>query len=212
MEIKNMNAAANIKKAQVENQVHELIKKRWSPYAYSDRPVSNEDLRSLFEAARWSASCYNDQPWYYIVATRDQKEEYDKLLSCLVEANQEWAQRAPVLALGVARSNFTHNGRKNRHALHDLGQASANLTVEATSRGLHVHQMAGIEPDKARKAYGIPDGFEVFTALAIGYAALPEEAPEELRKKDETPRSRRPLSETVFGGSWGQTHAAIDKL
>jgi nitroreductase len=206
-----MKAAQNIKYAQAGYPVNDLIRKRWSPYVYSSRPVDDDDLRSLFESARWSASCFNDQPWYYIMASREQGEEYEKLLSCLVEGNRQWARQAPVLALGIVRTSFERNGNDNAHAFHDLGQASANLTVEATGRGLSVHQMAGIVPEKARGIYKIPDGFEAFTALAIGYTAPTEEGPKTFRKRDETPRRRRPLNETVFGGAWGKSHPIIDK-
>jgi len=199
-----------LREAPVDYPVHDLIKQRWSPYAYSDRTVSADDLRSLFEAARWAASCYNDQPWYYIVARREQTIEFARLLSCLTEGNQQWAQHTPVLALGIARKNFTHNGKANRHALHDLGQASAYLTLEATARGLQVHQMAGIHPDKAREIYGIPEDAEVITAVAIGYADDSESAPEALRAKDKARRGRRPISEFVFEGAWGKAHSVFE--
>ncbi|MCK4656779.1 MAG: nitroreductase family protein, partial [candidate division Zixibacteria bacterium] len=101
----------DIKLAQTDHPVHELVAKRWSPYAYSDKPVSADDLRSLFEAARWAPSSYNEQPWFYIVGTKDDPEQYEKVLSCLVEMNQQWAKAAPVLALGVASSTFKRNGK-----------------------------------------------------------------------------------------------------
>ncbi len=126
------------------------------------------------------------------------------MLSCLVEANQAWAERAPVLALGVVRLNFERNGRPNRVAHHDLGLASAQLTIEATRRGLAVHQMAGIVPERACEVYRIPDEFEPLTALAIGYPGNPDGAPAELQKRDQTPRTRRKLTEFVFGSRWNE--------
>src|SRR5579872_15138 len=117
--------------------IHELIAKRWSPYCFAPDPVPLGDLRALFEAATWAASSYNEQPWRYIVATKDNGEEFAKLLSCLVEGNQAWAKEAPVLALGCASLKFAHNGKPNAAALHDLGQASATLSLEATARGLY---------------------------------------------------------------------------
>src|ERR1700676_5394072 len=128
-------------KAVTDYPVHDLIAARWSPYSFADRSVGDEDLHSLFEAARWAASSYNEQPWSYIVATREQNDEFERLLSCLVEANQRWASSAPVLALGVASLNLSRNGKPNRAAIHDLGQASFSLALEATARGLFVHQM-----------------------------------------------------------------------
>ncbi len=191
---------SEVKTAATDHPVHELIAKRYSPYVFDPRAVSDDDVKSLFEAARWSSSSFNEQPWRYIVATRDNQEEFKRLLSCLVEPNQAWAKDAGVLALGVVRTTFTRNDTPNRVAEHDLGAASASLTFEATSRGLLVHQMAGILPDKAREEYGVPEGYDVVTALAIGYAGSPEGAA--LGERDTAPRTRRPLSELVFATRW----------
>jgi nitroreductase len=190
------------KPATPAHPVQELITQRWSPYAFSDRPVSEDDLRSLFEAARWAASSYNEQPWRYIVATKATPTEFERLLSCLVEGNQAWAKAAPVLALGCTSLNFVLDNKPNSAAEHDLGLASATLTLEATARGLVVHQMIGILPEKARELYRVPDGFRPLTGLAIGYAANPDMLPENLRARDVAPRTRRPLAEFVFGGQW----------
>lgn len=192
-----------IKKATTDHAIQEVLTKRWSPYAFSDRAVSDEDLRSLFEAARWAASSYNEQPWSYIVAAREQRSEFDRILSCLVEGNQAWAKAAPVLALGVATLHFKRGGKVNTVALHDLGLAAGNLVVEATARGLSVHQMVGILPDRARELYQIPDGSEAVTGIAIGYAGDPDTLPERLKPRDLSPRERKPLCEFVFGNSWG---------
>jgi nitroreductase len=191
------------KQATPDYAVHELITRRWSPYAFSDRPVSDDDLRSLFEAARWAASSYNEQPWSYLVATKANPAEFERLLSCLIEGNQAWAKAVPVLALGCTSLQFARNGKPNAAAIHDLGLASANLTLEATARGLSVHQMIGILPDKAREVYDIPQGVQPLTGLAIGYAADPASLPEKLKERDLAPRSRKPLAEFVFSGKWG---------
>jgi nitroreductase len=192
-------------KAVTDYPVHDLIASRWSPYNFADRSVSNEDLRSLFEAARWAASSYNEQPWSYIVAKKEDANEFERLLSCLVEGNQAWAKTASALALGVSRLNFARNNKPNRAAIHDLGLAAGNLVLEATARGLAVHQMAGILPDKARELYSIPDGHEPLTGLAIGYAGNPADLPKELRARDGARRPRKPLKEFVFGGKWDVT-------
>jgi nitroreductase len=190
--------------------IHELIAGRWSPYALCDRPVSEDDIRSLFEAARWAASSYNEQPWSYIVATKSNPAEFERLLSCLVEANQPWAKAAPVLALGCAKLTFTHNGKPNGAALHDLGLASATLTFEAMTRGLYVHQMGGILPEKARELYGIPEGVQPLTGLAIGYAADPSILPDGYKQRDLATRQRKPLAEFVFGGQWGAASTILN--
>src|SRR5215208_2260047 len=197
------------KQATPDHPIHELLARRWSPYAFADRPVSEEDLRSLFEAARWAASSYNEQPWSYIVATKSGLEEFERLLSCLVEGNQAWAKAAPVLALGCTSLRFALNGKPNAAAVHDLGLASASLTLEATARGLFVHQMIGILPDRARELYRIPEGVQPLTGLAVGYAADPGGLPEKYRERDLAPRTRKPLADFVFGGAWGSASGLL---
>lgn len=193
------------KQANPDHPIHELIAQRWSPYAFADRPVSTEDLRSVFEAARWAASSYNEQPWSYIVAVKHDEDAFQALLSCLVEGNQGWASAAPVLAIGCTNLKFTRNGQPNAAAVHDLALASANLTFEATARGLFVHQMIGILPDKARDLYGIPEGVQPVTGLAIGYAADPNTLTEKYQERDLAARGRKRVSQFVFGGEWGET-------
>ncbi len=156
-----------INRATPDHPFHEFIAKRWRPYDFANREVSDEDLFSLFEAARWAPSSYNEQPWSYIVATRAQRSEFERLLSCLVEGNQLWAKTASILALGVATLSFKRNDKPNKAAIHDLGPAAGNLVLEATARGLSVHQLIGILPDRARELYEIPDGSEAVTGIAI---------------------------------------------
>jgi nitroreductase len=192
----------NIKNAATDHPILKLLAERWSPYCFEDRPVSEADLRSLFEAARWAASSYNEQPWNYLVATQENYPEFERLLSCLVEANQAWAKAAPVLVLGVVSLQFAKNKQDNRAAVHDLGLAAGNLSAEATARGLSVHQMIGILPDKAREIYQIPEHFEAWTAMAIGYNADPANMPTALKERDMATRQRRPLKDFVFAGHW----------
>jgi nitroreductase len=197
------------KKASTDFPIHQLLSERWSPYAFQDRPVSATDLRSLFEAARWSASSYNEQPWSYIVTTQESPDQFQQLLSCLTEGNQIWAKDAPVLALGIASLKFLLNGKDNRAAVHDLGAASCNLAVEATARGLYVHQMIGILPDQARDRFAIPNGFEAWTGMAIGYQGDPMTLPDGLKERDLNPRQRKPINQFVFSGKWGNTSSLV---
>lgn len=201
----------NIKKAVTDHPILQVLAERWSPYGFVDRPVSGADLRSLFEAARWAASSYNEQPWNYLVATRENPQEFGRLLSCLVESNQAWAKSAPVLVLGVVNLRFAKNNQDNRAAVHDLGLAAGNLVVEATTRGLSVHQMIGILPDKAREIYKIPEHHEAWTAMAIGYKTDPADLPEALKERDQTPRQRKPLEKFVFTSQWGQPSPLLQK-
>lgn len=193
------------KAAVTDHPVHELIRNRWSPRAFSDKPVEPAVLASLFEAARWAASSYNDQPWAYLVATKDDPENFKKMLGVLVEFNQDWAKNAPVLAISVARRNFTHNGAPNRNAQYDTGAATALLSVEATARGLVVHQMAGFDPDKAREAFAIPEEWEPLAAIALGYPGAPDSLSPKLKDRELAPRTRKPIRDFVMTGAWGHT-------
>ena len=185
--------------------IHDVLKHRWSPRAFGDKDVAPDVLRSLFEAARWAPSSSNMQPWAYIVATRDDKDNYAKILSTLVEFNQGWAKNAAVLVLSVAQTKSPKDGSPNRWAYHDVGSASAQLTFEANGRGLLVHQMAGLDPNKAREVFAIPPDWEVVAALAIGYPGDPQSLPDQLRERELAPRSRKSLSEFVMTGHWGDT-------
>ena len=188
--------------APAASPIHEIIKHRWSPRAFENRPVEPAKLRSLFEAARWAASSYNVQPWSFIVATKDDSANYKKVLDCFVEFNQSWAVNAPVLAISVAHLTFD-DGRPNRHAFHDVGQAAANLAIEAAAEGLQIHQMAGLLPDKARQIFAIPEGYEAVAGIALGYPGDPSSLPGQLKDRENAPRTRKTVDSFVFTGSWG---------
>ena len=190
------------KPAQTDHPIQEILKRRWSPRAFADRMVESEKLRSLFEAARWAPSSFNEQPWFFIVATRQKPEEHARLLSCLVEKNQQWARLAPVLMVSVAKLKFEKTGKPNRHAFHDVGLAMGSMLVEATALGLCVHQMAGLFPEKVREIYGVPEGFEPVAAIALGYAAEVDVLPDTFREQELGPRTRKPIGSFVFQGNW----------
>ena len=197
------------KPAETQHPIEEILRRRWSPRAFSERMIEPEKLQRLFEAARWAASSFNEQPWSFIVATKEQAEEYATLLSCLTEKNQQWARLAPVLMVSVAKLNFEKNGKPNRHAFHDVGLAMGNLLVEATALGLFVHQMAGFSLDKVREAYKIPEGFEAVACIAAGYPAAPEVLPEAFRDQEVGPRNRKPIESFVFEKDWGATSPLV---
>ena len=193
------------KPAATDVVLHELIRNRWSPRAFSEKPVPPEVLRSLFEAARWAPSSNNEQPWAYLLATKEDRGNFAKMVGVLVEFNANWAKHAPVLALSVAHLTTQREGKPNRVALHDVGSATAQLTFEANARGLQVHQMAGFDAEKARQTFAIPADWEPVAAMAIGYPGNPESLPEKLRERELAPRARKPLREFVMAGSWGHT-------
>ncbi|MGH9499499.1 MAG: nitroreductase family protein [Terriglobales bacterium] len=188
----------------LEHPVHELIARRHSTRTFSPKPVDGATIGSLLEAARWAASCTNEQPWSFIVTAKDRPSGYDRLLGCLVEFNFQWAQHAPVLMLSVARLNFAATGKPNRHAWHDVGEATAQLVLQAAAMGLATHQMAGFDVQKAREAFAIPQGYDPVSVIAVGYPGDPASLSDKLREKELAPRQRKPLREFVFSGTWGE--------
>jgi len=193
---------SELRKESVPEGVQGLLEKRFSPYAFSARPVESEKLGKLFEAARLAPSSFNEQPWRFVVARREDGEAFDRLAQTLVDRNRQWAENAPVLVLSIAKVDFTHNGQPNRHAWYDVGQAAAYLTLQATELGLYVHQMAGFDPVKARQLLNIPVGYEPAAMMALGYPGEPESLAEGLRQLDNTRRPRKPLDTLLFAGTW----------
>jgi nitroreductase len=199
------------KPAPTAHPTHALIHHRWSPRAFSDQPVPADVLRSLFEAARWAPSSNNEQPWAFLVTTSDDIEGHARMVSTLVEFNQVWAKHAPVLAIAVSELAFNSTAKPNRNAFYDTGAAVANLSMEATSRGLFVHQMAGFDAHKAIELFGIPGGWEPIAAFVVGYPGDPESLPEKLRQRELAPRERKPLESFVMGGHWGKSASFLQK-
>lgn len=190
------------KTAQTQYPIHDLLKERWSPRAYSSQPVAVDQILSLFEAARWSPSSNNNQPWSFIVTSRSDPEPHAKLLVTLAEFNQMWGQHAPVLVLGVAKMEWGDPVRPNAYAMYDLGQAVAHLSIQASALGLFVHQMGGFDREKARAAFDLPEGYAPVIAFTLGYAGDPSTLADAMRERELAPRTRKPLSEFVFDGAW----------
>ncbi len=188
-----------------EFPIHELIANRRSGRSFSSKPLAPATIGSLLEAARWAASCSNEQPWNFIVTEKEKQQSgHDRLLACLVEFNIEWAQHAPLLILSVARLNFAATGKPNHHALYDVGQAGANLALQATALGLVAHPMAGFDIEKARHEFAIPPDHEPATVIAVGYPGNSATLPDKLQKRELAPRQRKPLTAFVFSATWGQ--------
>ncbi len=193
------------KRAPVQFPIHDLLARRWSPRAFAERPIEADKVRSLFEAARWAPSSNNEQPWRFIVASRDDEPQWNRLLACLLEGNRKWVFRAPVLILSVASLKFADDLKPNRHAMHDTGMAVENLVLQAAALGLVAHQMAGFDVEKARADLKIPDGYEPVAMIAIGYPGDPNILPDRLKQRELGPRERNKASAFVFSGEWGQS-------
>jgi nitroreductase len=183
-------------------RLHPLLARRRSPLAFGGGPVPAETQARLFEAARWAPSSMNAQPWAFVVVHRGDPAHADAV-DLLMGRNRLWASRAPLLVAAVART-VDAEGRPNRYAHYDLGQAVAHLTVQATAEGLAVHQMGGFDRERASVLFAVPDGWETVSMIAIGSAGRPEELPAELRVSEAAPRTRRPLLEVAFANRFGR--------
>ena len=193
------------KEAQTETKLHPIIKTRWSPRAFSSKGVEQEKLHRLFEAARWAPSCFNEQPWRFVIGIKDQNNTYTKIFEALAEGNKIWCQNVPVLVALCAKKTFTYNGQPNQWAFYDLGQAAAYITFQAMAEGLYVHQMAGFSAEKIQKAFAIPEDYQPFTVMAIGYLGNPDALPEDLKQSELSKRTRLALNQMVFTNKWNQS-------
>ncbi len=191
-----------LKHGTADNPIEDLFLRRWSPRAFSEQPVSNADLKTIFTAAAWAASSYNEQPWRFLVGCKGDGS-WEKILAALVPPNQAWAKAAPVLYAAFAKTTFSHNGLPNDVATHDLGAASAQVALQATALGLYTHGMAGFHKEALRTAFAVPTEFEPVACWALGYLGKVASLPEELQGMEEQPRQRRALREFTFS-EWGR--------
>ncbi len=188
-----------------EHKIAAAFLNRWSPRAFAPDAIDDETLMSVFEAARWAASSYNEQPWRFVYARND--EDRKRFLDFLVPGNQAWAKDAPVLVVAVAKKTFSFNGKPNATHHFDAGCASGYLTLQASLNGLYAHGMVGFDPDKARTTLGIPDDFVPLAVFAVGHRGATESLPAGLREREE-PSGRRPVTESIMEGRF---HIATEK-
>jgi len=194
------------KPAITQAPIHDIIANRWSPRAYdANKAVSQKQIISLLEAARWAPSCFGDEPWRFVVWDKNQDETaWEKAYDCIVPGNKTWAKDAPVLILICADTLFSHNQKPNRWANYDTGAAAVSLCLQATSMGLVTHQMGGFDGEKTHAAFGIPEQIEMMSMLAVGYAADADTLSDEFKERALAPRKRRPLGELFYDGVWNQ--------
>lgn len=195
------------KPAAAEHPIHPIIAERWSPRLFEEREVEPEKVASLLEAARWAPSSSNEQPWRFLVWDGSDPDAREKANSCLARGNA-WALEAPLLMLSVASGTFARTGKPNRHGQHDVGLAAENLVLQAVALGLAAHQMAGYDEEKARELFDIPKDFTPMAMIAVGYPFSGDLAsiPEETRKRELAERTRKPLAEIAFNGTWDRAY------
>ena len=185
------------------------IKERWSPRSFAATAVESDKLLTMFEAARWSESSSNVQPWSFIIATQQDPDSFSAIVDTLMPGNIPWASKAPVLILTITQTYLPERERPHAYGWYDMGLAVQNMTVQATSMGLYLHQMAGFSKEKARENFNIPEHYEPLTVIALGYLGKAEDLPEDRRASEVEPRSRKTLSEFVFEGTWGEVSALV---
>lgn len=189
------------KSAEVQHEVAPIIKNRKSIRAFDTKLVEEEKIKSLFEAARWSASSMNEQPWFYLYATREQTALWEKFISVLNEGNSIWVQHAPLIIFSITKRNFSRFNSPNAFTLYDLGGANANLSLQAVSLGLQVRQMAGYDHAKARAVLNIPDDFELGVFMAVGYPGNGDQLPDALKQREQAKRERYLQEEFIINGT-----------
>ncbi|MCA9076173.1 MAG: nitroreductase family protein [Planctomycetaceae bacterium] len=188
-----------LKHRTADHPIEDLFLRRWSPRAMSGEAISEGELMSLFEAARWAPSTYNEQEWRFLYASRD-SEHWETFFNCLVEANQAWCKNAAALIVCLSCKMFSRNGKPNPVHTFDCGLATENLLLQATTMNLVSHAMAGFDRSKARVALNVPDNVDIEVMVAIGRPSDADVLPEDYRDMDKHPSGRKPLSEIVASG------------
>jgi len=192
------------KSALSEYPINSLINNRWSPRAFDNKNVEDSILFSLFEAARWAASCNNSQPWRFIIAKSENKEEHTKALLCFNERNQRWVKNAPVIGF-VCAYKLMPNNNPNRTHFYDTGMAMAQFSLQALEHNLYIHQAGGILVDKVISDYSVPEDVDVICGFGLGYQGEAEILPEELAERELDKRVRNTISEFTFSNSFGES-------
>jgi nitroreductase len=181
--------------------VLEIIQERWSPYSFSPAPIEEFKLKAMMEAAGYAPSCNNEQPWVFVLTTRENSAVFEDYLGFMNDTNKEWAKNAFAIIISMARTKFTHSGKPNRFAFYDTGMAVSNLLLQALALDIYVHQMGGYSVDKVKKYFNLGEELEPVAMMAVGYLGEGESLSPELYKRDEKRRSRKVVNEFVFKNS-----------
>jgi nitroreductase len=191
--------------AKTDFDINPLLKERYSPRAFLDKPVDSAVIKRIFEAARWSPSCNNDQEWFFIVGAKNKGPDFERIVSILLPGNQVWASKAALLIIACGRTVFSGTTMQNKWYAYDCGQSAAHLTFQAEAEGVSLHQMAGFDAEKTITEFSIPKEFAPLTVIAMGYAGNASQLPENFAQRETAERQRKPQKDFVFGGIWGKT-------
>ncbi|RPH31606.1 MAG: nitroreductase [Bacteroidales bacterium] len=180
----------------------ETIQKRKSNFSYSEKPIEKEKMNEIFEAATLAASSMNVQPWRFIYANKTEPE-FQLILNALAEGNQRWAKEAATLVISIAQTEYSHKEKmiNNAYAWHDTGMANAHLMLQAANLGLVTHPMGGFDHQKIKENFSLPNELEPILIIALGYIGDESKLPEDLLKRQSSPRKRKPIKEVVFKGT-----------
>jgi nitroreductase len=183
----------------------EIIQERWSPYSFSPAPVEDFKLKAMFEAAGYAPSCNNEQPWLFVITTREDETVFDDFIGFMADGNKIWAKNAYAIVISMARMKFSHNGKPNRWAFHDTGMAVSNLLLQALALDVYVHQMGGYSVEKVKDYFKLGDDIEPVAMMAVGYLGDGSSLTPELFKRDEARRPRKSINEFVYKNSLNRT-------
>jgi nitroreductase len=191
------------KLANTEVPISDVIAERWSPRAFdSSYEITDDLIKSLFEAARWAPSCFGDEPWQFLLFNKEDATAWTAALNCLSVGNQDWAMDASILIVICANQNFKHNNEKNRWAHYDTGAAAENICLQASSLGLAAHQMGGFDQDKFRNLSNIPQDFDILACMAVGKQLDESKLSQFQKEREKKDRSRRSLKDIYFINKW----------
>jgi nitroreductase len=183
-------------------KLNSLIEKRYSPRAFNSKQLTNNEIRSLFEASRWAASSRNQQPWRFIYATPNQVEEWEKLFDCLIDFNKGWVKTAPFLMLVLAQKIDPLSGKERTNVAYDIGLAMGNFTYQATAMGLYLRNMGGFSTEQVIKNFNIPEIYEPIVMVAAGYLGDEKSLDDQFKVPKDENRERKPLESIIFDGNW----------
>jgi nitroreductase len=180
----------------------QLITERFSPRAFSEKEISEQEIKALFKAASLAASSYNEQPWRFVYALKSNQQDFNNILDCVLEFNKPWAKNAAALVVCVAKNNLTLNDKTNEHAWHDLGLAVGNLSIQALSMDIYLRQIGGFMANKTKEILAIPEGYSPVSVIALGFLGDLNNLTPELQEKEKAAKQLKPLEEIVFNGRW----------